>query len=97
MRRALRLIGNDLSMKTHFKDMVEKVELKFSILIEGNEEGGYTVRVPSLPGCITQGDTWEEAIANAKEAICGYIEVLKSLGKPIPLELPVKVEVEAIS
>ena len=77
--------------------MMEKVELKFSILIEGNEEGGYTVTVPSLPGCITQGNTWEEAIVNAIEAICGYIEVLKSPRKPIPLELPVEVEVEAIS
>jgi len=70
---------------------------KFTILIERNEEGGYTVTVPSLPGCITQGDTWDEAIANAKEAICGYIEALKSLGKPIPLEVPVEVNIEAIS
>ncbi len=66
------------------------------VVLERNEEGGYTVTVPSLPGCITQGDTWEEALANAKEAIVGYIEALKSLGKPIPLELPVEIEAGAI-
>jgi len=40
--------------------------------------------VPSLPGCITQGDTWDDAIANAREAIAGHIEALRALGKPIP-------------
>ena len=67
------------------------MELKYTILIEKNEEGGYTVTVPSLPGCITQGDTWDEAIVNAKEAIAGYIEALKDLGKPLPVEIPVEV------
>ena len=66
-------------------------QLKFTVLIEKNEEEGYTVTVPSLPGCITQGDTWEEAIANTREAIIGYIEALKTLGKPIPVEIPVEV------
>ena len=69
------------------------MEFKYTILLEKNEEGGYTVSVPSLPGCITQGDTWEEAISNAKEAIAGYIETLKDLGKSIPMEVPVQVEV----
>jgi hypothetical protein len=40
---------------------IKPAELKYRILIEKNEEGGYTVTVPSLPGCITQGDRWEEA------------------------------------
>ena len=75
---------------------IKPVELKFTIQIERNEEGSYTVTVPSLPGCITEGDTWEEAIANAREAIAGYIEALKALGKAIPIEVPVEVEVEAI-
>jgi len=68
------------------------MEFKYTILLEKNEEGGYTVSVPSLPGCITQGDTWEEAINNAKEAIMGYIETLQDLGKSIPMEIPVQVE-----
>jgi antitoxin HicB len=50
------------------------------------EDGGYTVRVPALPGCNTQGDTREEALANAQEAIEGYLESLKELGRPIPEE-----------
>jgi len=67
------------------------LEVKYTVLIEKNEEGGYTVTVPSLPGCITQGDTPEEAITNAEEAIMGYIEALKDIGKPVPIELPIEV------
>ena len=67
------------------------MEVKYTVLIEKNEEGGYTVVVPSLPGCITQGDTWQEAMANAREAIVGYIEALKDIGKPVPVELPIEV------
>ncbi|MDI9608040.1 MAG: type II toxin-antitoxin system HicB family antitoxin [Atribacterota bacterium] len=67
------------------------MEVKYTVLIEKNEEGGYTVIVPSLPGCITQGDTWQEAMANAREAIAGYIEALKDIGKPVPVELPIEV------
>ncbi len=66
-------------------------KLKFTALVEKNEDGGYTVTVPSLPGCITQGDTWGETIANTSEAIAGYIEALRALGKPIPVEIPVEV------
>jgi len=76
--------------------MGKPIELKFTILIEKNEEGSYTVTVPSLPGCITQEDTWDDAIANAREAIAGYIEALRALGKPIPLEVPVEVAAAAI-
>jgi predicted RNase H-like HicB family nuclease len=54
------------------------------ILIPDLEDGGYTVEVPSLPGCISQGDTLEEALDNIKEAIELYIEVLEEDGKPIP-------------
>ncbi len=67
------------------------MEVKYTVLIEKNEEGGYTVIVPSLPGCITQGDTWQEAMANAREAIAGYIEALKDIGKPVPVELPIEI------
>ena len=50
---------------------------KFKVLLEYNEEGGYTVTVPALPGCLTEGDTVEEALDNAKEAISGYLEALR--------------------
>jgi len=74
--------------------MTGRVKLVYKVLIEKNEDGGYTVTVPALPGCITQGDTIEEAISNAKEAIAGHIEALRTLGRPIPAE--VSVEIEAI-
>ena len=73
---------------------IESAELKFTVLIEKNEDEGYTVTVPSLPGCVTQGDTWDETIANIKEAIAGHIETLRTLGKAIPIEVPVSVPVE---
>lgn len=48
------------------------------------DEVGYTVNVPALPGCITEGDTVEEALANAREAIGLYIESLMADNLPIP-------------
>ncbi len=50
------------------------------------EEGGYWVKVPTLPGCVTEGDTVEEALCNAKEAIEGYILSLIDREIPIPDE-----------
>ena len=46
----------------------------------------YSVRVPSLPGCYSQGLTAEEALANAEEAIAGHIAALEEIGSPIPEE-----------
>jgi predicted RNase H-like HicB family nuclease len=57
----------------------------FTVQIE-KEEGGYLVEVPALPGCHTWGKTYDEAVSNAQEAIQGYLETLKKLGKPIPVE-----------
>ena len=59
---------------------------KFKVILEPNEDGGYTIYVPSLPGCISEGDTREEALANIKEAIELYIESLEADGEPIPGE-----------
>lgn len=56
------------------------------ILHPDPEEGGFTVTVPSLPGVITEGDTIEEAIAMAKEAIALHIEGLVAHGLPVPEE-----------
>lgn len=57
---------------------------KFTAIFESAEEGGYVVTVPSLPGCVTEGDTLEEAVEMAKDAIAGYIESLKKHGESIP-------------
>ena len=48
--------------------------MKLKIIIEPSAEGGYTVIVPSLPGCISEGDTKKEALKNIKEAILLYLE-----------------------
>jgi predicted RNase H-like HicB family nuclease len=48
--------------------------MKLKIVLEESDEGGYTVYVPSLSGCISEGDTEEEAIKNIKEAIELYLE-----------------------
>ena len=48
--------------------------MKLKIVIEPSEEGGYTAYVPSLPGCISEGDTVEETTANIREAIELYLE-----------------------
>lgn len=62
-------------------------EYRYTILLHPDEEqGGYTVTVPALPGCITEGDTIEESIAMAKEAIQLYIESLIADGEPVPEE-----------
>ena len=60
--------------------------LNYKILLKKEPEGGFTVFVPSLPGCITYGDTLDEAIEKAKEAIGVYIESLKAHGEEIPTE-----------
>lgn len=56
------------------------------VLVPDSEEGGFTVTVPALPGCTTEGDTLEEALANVKEAISLYLEDLVNSGEPIPQE-----------
>ncbi|MHA1266988.1 MAG: type II toxin-antitoxin system HicB family antitoxin [Candidatus Helarchaeota archaeon] len=58
----------------------------YRVLLRKEPEGGYTVIVPSLPGCVTYGENVEEAILMAKEAIELYIESLKAHGETIPTE-----------
>ena len=48
--------------------------MKIKVVLEPAEEGGYTVYVPSLPGCISEGDTFDEAMENIKEALELYLE-----------------------
>lgn len=55
-------------------------------MLRNEPEGGYTVIVPSLPGCVTYGETIEQAIEMAKEAIELYIESLKEHNEEIPTE-----------
>ncbi len=54
------------------------------VVLHRGEDGLWVVDVPSLPGCISQGKTKEEALANIRDAITGYIEALKADNLPIP-------------
>ncbi len=53
--------------------------MRFKVVFEKSDEGGYTIYVPSLPGCISEGDTKEEALKNIQEAIELYLESGKTL------------------
>jgi predicted RNase H-like HicB family nuclease len=63
--------------------------MKLWVVIEPSDEGGYTATVPVLPGCISEGDTREEALANIQEAIRLYLE-------PIDDDVAVSVDAEVI-
>ncbi len=67
------------------KKLSQKI-LEYTAIFEPAEEGGYVVSVPALPGCITQGETFEEAVAMIKDAMQGYLAVLKEEGEEIPQE-----------
>lgn len=56
------------------------------VLIYPGENGYWVAECPSLPGCVSQGKTREEAVANIREAIEGYIQVLREDGLPVPEE-----------
>ena len=60
--------------------------LNYRVLLREEDEGGYTVLVPSLPGCVTYGDTIDEAVKMAKEAIELYLESMHEHGEVIPTE-----------
>lgn len=58
--------------------------MKYRVHIERDEDGMFVARVPALPGCLSQGKTRAEALANIKEAIAAYVESLEEHGEPIP-------------
>ena len=58
----------------------------YRVHLDPEPEGGFTVTVPALPGCVTWGEDYGHALAMAQEAIEGYLDVLVGEGKPIPEE-----------
>lgn len=60
----------------------------YTVVLRKEPEGSYTVLVPALPGCLTCGDTVQEALAMAKEVIPAFVEVLREEGKPVPADKP---------
>jgi antitoxin HicB len=67
-------------------EIVTAHHYRYTVLFEPDEEGGYVVTCPSLPGLVTEGDTLEEAREMAANAIRGYLETLSQDGLPIPPE-----------
>lgn len=60
------------------------MEFFYRLHLQPEPEGGYTVIVPALPGCITYGENVEEAVEMAKDAIGLYIQDLREMGEPVP-------------
>ena len=63
---------------------MKKKVLKYDVVFEEQPEGGYTALVPSLPGCVSEGDTFEEAKKNISDAIKLYLEDMEADGEEIP-------------
>ena len=63
--------------------MKQKI-LKYDVVFEEQPDGGYTALVPSLPGCISEGDTFEETKTNISDAIKLYLEDMETDGEEIP-------------
>lgn len=61
-------------------------QINYTVVFEKAPEGGYIAIVPALPGCMTQGETFEETKEYIKDAIAAYIEVLREDGDDIPVE-----------
>ncbi len=58
--------------------------MRYRVLIEQDEDGVFVAECPSLPGCISQGRTRDEALSNIKDAIAGYVESLRKHDEPVP-------------
>jgi predicted RNase H-like HicB family nuclease len=59
---------------------------KYTVIVERDEDGLYVASVPALQGCYTQGDSYEEAMHNIKDAIKLHLEARKEMGEPISIE-----------
>ena len=58
--------------------------MRYRVLIQQDEDGVYVAEVPALPGCLSQGSTREEAVANVREAMAAYLESLEEHCEPVP-------------
>lgn len=65
---------------------------KYKVVFEIAEEGGFVVTCPAVPGTVSQGETYEEALANIKEAVKLALECYREDGVPIPKDVEVSVE-----
>ncbi|MEX2243828.1 MAG: type II toxin-antitoxin system HicB family antitoxin [Fimbriimonadaceae bacterium] len=60
--------------------------MKYTVILLREADGGYVARVPALPGCVSQGESRDEALANIKEAAEAYVEDCVESGEDVPIE-----------
>jgi predicted RNase H-like HicB family nuclease len=58
--------------------------MEYTVILHEAEEGGYWAEVPSLPGCLSQGETVDETLENVADAIRSHVEALREDGQPVP-------------
>ncbi len=77
-------------------DTNREILMRYTVVLEREEDGGFVASVPALPGCVSQGDTRAQALKNIQEAIALYVEDCRDAGDPVPTEAGKEfVEVEA--
>jgi predicted RNase H-like HicB family nuclease len=64
----------------------KEYSMKYTVVLQRENDGGYVATVPALPGCVSQGNSREEALRNIGEAIELYLEDIKAAGESIPSE-----------
>jgi antitoxin HicB len=78
-------------------ELKDMAELDYAVVIEplaGDDGGGFLATVPDLPGCMSDGETPEQALANVRDAITAWLEEARALGRPIPAPTPRHVAAE---
>lgn len=76
----------DMKTKAPPANLAPETVLSYTVVFHPAEEGGFWVSVPALPGCFSQGDTFEEARQNVAEAIRCHVDGLVKDGEPVPTE-----------
>lgn len=79
-----------------YTDGMKHPQHTYRIHFEAEPEGGYTVTVPAVPGCVTWGKDYEEAVEKARECIEGFLEALAKAGEEIPNGEPIEPPVDAL-
>ena len=60
--------------------------MRYTVVLEREDDGGFVASVPALPGCVSQGDTRAQALKNIQEAIAFYVEDCRDAGDPVPTQ-----------
>jgi predicted RNase H-like HicB family nuclease len=74
------------SLAANRRTIHQEISMRYTVVLEREEDGGYVASVPALPGCVSQGDTRAEALKNIQEAIALYVEDCRDAGDPVPTE-----------